>query len=110
MWLADFGPLNDASLVDQTVALALSIREEPGRPVFSSIVEHVRSKRTLLDDRFRFLTGGSRTALPRQQTLRALIDWSYELLSEAERKLFRRLSVVRWRVDPGARGNGVRRR
>src|SRR5579884_1602142 len=46
-----------------------------------------------LDDRFRLLTGGSRTALPRQQTLRALIDWSYELLSEAERTLLRRLSV-----------------
>ena len=46
-----------------------------------------------LDDRFRLLTGGSRTALPRQQTLRALIDWSYDLLSEAERALLRRLSV-----------------
>ncbi|MFH1183828.1 MAG: adenylate/guanylate cyclase domain-containing protein [Chloroflexota bacterium] len=46
-----------------------------------------------LDDRFRLLTGGSRTALPRQQTLRALIDWSYDLLSEPERNLFRRFSV-----------------
>ena len=46
-----------------------------------------------LDDRFRLLTGGSRTALPRQQTLRALIDWSYSLLSEQERTLFRRLAV-----------------
>jgi non-specific serine/threonine protein kinase len=46
-----------------------------------------------LDDRFRLLTGGSRTALPRQQTLRALIDWSYQLLSEQERLLFRRLAV-----------------
>ena len=46
-----------------------------------------------LDDRFRLLTGGSRTALPRQQTLRALIDWSYSLLTEPERILFRRLSV-----------------
>jgi predicted ATPase/class 3 adenylate cyclase/Tfp pilus assembly protein PilF len=46
-----------------------------------------------LDDRFRLLTGGSRTALPRQQTLRALIDWSYDLLSEPERMLLRRLSV-----------------
>src|SRR5207248_8375753 len=46
-----------------------------------------------LDDRFRLLTGGSRTALPRQQTLRALIDWSYDLLSEEERALLRRLSV-----------------
>ena len=48
---------------------------------------------TRLDDRFRLLTGGSRTALPRQQTLRALIDWSYDLLPEPERALLRRLSV-----------------
>ena len=46
-----------------------------------------------LDDRFRLLTGGARTALPRQQTLRALIDWSYDLLSEHERLLLCRLSV-----------------
>ncbi|HZO87161.1 MAG TPA: tetratricopeptide repeat protein [Chthonomonadaceae bacterium] len=46
-----------------------------------------------LQDRFRLLTGGSRTALPHQQTLRALIDWSYELLEEKERTLLRRLSV-----------------
>lgn len=48
-----------------------------------------------LDQRFRLLTGGSRTALPRQQTLRAAIDWSYRLLSEAERALLRRLAVFR---------------
>ena len=46
-----------------------------------------------LDDSFRLLTGGTRTALPRQQTLRALIDWSYDLLSENERTLLRRLAV-----------------
>jgi predicted ATPase len=46
-----------------------------------------------LDDRFNLLTAGSRTALPRHQTLRAAIDWSYELLSETERLLFCRLSV-----------------
>ncbi len=46
-----------------------------------------------LDERFRLLTGGSRSALPRQQTMRALIDWSYDLLNEQERQLFRRLSV-----------------
>jgi predicted ATPase/class 3 adenylate cyclase len=46
-----------------------------------------------LSDRFRLLIGGSRTALPRQQTLRALIDWSYDLLSNAERALLRRLAV-----------------
>ncbi len=46
-----------------------------------------------LDDRFRLLTGGSRTALPRHQTLQAAMDWSYDLLSEEERVLLRRLSV-----------------
>jgi predicted ATPase/class 3 adenylate cyclase len=46
-----------------------------------------------LGDRFRLLTSGDRTALPRQQTLRALIDWSHDLLTETERILFRRLAV-----------------
>jgi non-specific serine/threonine protein kinase len=46
-----------------------------------------------LDDRFRLLTGGSRTALPRHQTLSATVAWSHELLSEPERALFRRASV-----------------
>jgi predicted ATPase/class 3 adenylate cyclase len=46
-----------------------------------------------LNERFRLLTGGSRTALPRQRTLQATIDWSYGLLSEAERALLRMLSV-----------------
>ena len=46
-----------------------------------------------LSDRFRLLTGGDNTALPRQQTLRASIDWSYDLLAETERALLRRLAV-----------------
>jgi len=46
-----------------------------------------------LSDRFRLLTGGSRTALPRQQTLRAVVDWSYELLFDQEQRAFERLSV-----------------
>jgi predicted ATPase/DNA-binding CsgD family transcriptional regulator len=46
-----------------------------------------------LDDRFRLLTGGSRAALPRQQTLRAAVDWSYALLPETERVVLRRLAV-----------------
>jgi predicted ATPase/class 3 adenylate cyclase/DNA-binding CsgD family transcriptional regulator len=46
-----------------------------------------------LDQRFRLLTGGSRTALPRHQTLRALIDWSYDLLNPAEQTVLDRLSV-----------------
>jgi predicted ATPase/class 3 adenylate cyclase len=46
-----------------------------------------------LHDRFLVLTGGSRTALPRHQTLRAAMDWSYDLLSDRERTMLRRLSV-----------------
>ena len=53
-------------------------------------VEEITSR---LDDRFRLLTGGSRTALPRQQTLRATIEWSYNLLAEEERVLLGRLAV-----------------
>ena len=53
-------------------------------------VENIAAR---LNDRFRLLTSGSRSSLPRQQTLRALIDWSYELLSDEERALFRRLAV-----------------
>jgi predicted ATPase len=53
----------------------------------------VRELATKLDQRFRILTGGDRTALPRQQTMRALIDWSYDLLPATERRLFERLSV-----------------
>ncbi|MFB7917630.1 BTAD domain-containing putative transcriptional regulator [Streptomyces sp. NPDC056061] len=46
-----------------------------------------------LDDRFRLLTSGARTVLPRQQTLRAVVDWSWDLLDDAERAVLRRLSV-----------------
>lgn len=46
-----------------------------------------------LDDRFRLLTGGSRAALPRHRTLRAVVDWSWELLTDDERVVLRRLSV-----------------
>ncbi|MGW1609466.1 AfsR/SARP family transcriptional regulator [Streptomyces sp. NPDC002285] len=46
-----------------------------------------------LDDRFRLLTSGSRTVLPRQQTLRAVVDWSWELLDEWERTVLREVSV-----------------
>jgi non-specific serine/threonine protein kinase len=58
-----------------------------------------------LDDKFRLLTGGSRTALPRHQTLQALIDWSYDLLSPSERTLLRRLSVFAggWTLEAAER-------
>jgi predicted ATPase/class 3 adenylate cyclase len=61
-----------------------------------------------LDDRFRLLTGGARTALPRQQTLRATIDWSYNLLSEQEKILFSRLAVFvgGWRLEAAEQVGG----
>lgn len=61
-------------------------------------LEKIRER---LDDRFKLLTGGKRTALPRQQTLRALINWSFDLLSEKEKILWRRLSVFTdgWKLE-----------
>src|SRR5262249_21008725 len=57
-------------------------------PVFS--IQQIASR---LDDRFRLLSAGPRTALPRQQTLLAAVDWSYALLSEPERAVLRRLAA-----------------
>jgi predicted ATPase/DNA-binding SARP family transcriptional activator len=72
-------------------------------------VEQIASR---LNDRFRLLVSGSATALPRHQTLRACTDWSYDLLTEPERALFRRLSVFAggWTLDAAevvCAGNGV---
>ncbi|MFJ4436290.1 BTAD domain-containing putative transcriptional regulator [Streptomyces sp. NPDC088923] len=55
-----------------------------------------------LDDRFRLLTTGSRTVLPRQQTLRAVVDWSWDLLAARERALLARLSVFAGGCDLAA--------
>jgi predicted ATPase/class 3 adenylate cyclase len=67
-----------------------------------------------LEDRFRLLTGGSRVALPRHQTLRAAVDWSYDLLTEQEKLLFSRLSVFAggWTLEAAeavCAGNGIAR-
>jgi predicted ATPase/DNA-binding winged helix-turn-helix (wHTH) protein len=61
-------------------------------------IEQIYSR---LNDRFRLLTGGSRTAVARQRTLEAAVDWSSDLLSEAERRLLRRLSVFAggWTIE-----------
>jgi predicted ATPase/class 3 adenylate cyclase len=58
--------------------------------------------RDRLDERFRLLTRGARTALPRQRTLRALIDWSYDLLSTAEQRTLARCSVFAGGFDTDA--------
>ena len=69
------------------IPLALELAAARAR---SLSVEQINAR---LGERFRLLTGGSRTALPRQQTLRATLDWSYDLLGEDERVVLRRLSV-----------------
>jgi non-specific serine/threonine protein kinase len=88
------------SLTDQNANAVVQIcRRLSGMPLAIELaaarvkmmtVEEIASR---LDDRFSLLTSGNRSALPRQQTLRATIDWSHDLLSEAERVLFRRLAV-----------------
>ncbi len=78
-----------ASICHRLDGIPLAIELAAAR-VRSLSVEDINSK---LDQRFRLLTGGSRTALPRQQTLRSLIDWSYDLLSEVEKALLCRLCV-----------------
>lgn len=86
-----------ASICHRLDGIPLAIELAAAR-VRSLTVEDINGK---LDQRFRLLTGGSRTALPRQQTLRSLIDWSYDLLSDAERALLSRLSVFLggWNLD-----------
>jgi predicted ATPase len=94
----DLGP--DASTGASTLAtMARVCRALDGMPLAIELaaarlrtmsVDQLASR---LDDRFRLLTGGSRTALPRHQTLRAVVDWSWTLLTGAERIAARRLSV-----------------
>ncbi|APE21235.1 MULTISPECIES: AfsR/SARP family transcriptional regulator [Streptomyces] len=62
----------------------------------------VRQIADRLDDRFRLLTSGARTVLPRQQTLRAVVDWSWELLEDSERAVLRRLAVFTGGADLAA--------
>jgi predicted ATPase len=69
--------------------LALAIELAAARVRTISVDELFRR----LTGRFRILTGGSRTALPHQQTMRALIDWSYDVLSDDEKTLFRRVAA-----------------
>ncbi len=71
--------------------------------------EHIESR---LQDRFRLLTGGARTAVARQRTLEATVDWSHQLLSDRERVLFRRLAVfpASWTLEATEKicgGNGI---
>ena len=78
-----------ASICSQLEGLPLAIELIAAR-VKTLSIEQIATR---LDDRFALLTSGSRIAPSRQQTLRATLDWSYELLTETERDLFRQLSV-----------------
>ncbi len=90
-----------AFVVDEDNALAVGqiCRQLDGIPLALELAAararqmSVTTLASRIGDRFKLLTNGDRSALPRQQTLRALIDWSHDLLSEPERSLFRRLSV-----------------
>jgi predicted ATPase len=90
-----------AFVVDEENALAVGqiCRQLDGIPLALELAAararqmSVTTLASRIGDRFKLLTNGDRSALPRQQTLRALIDWSHDLLSEPERALFRRLSV-----------------
>jgi predicted ATPase/DNA-binding CsgD family transcriptional regulator len=88
-----------AAIDDNAAAVTKICRELDGLPLAIELaaararmmsVEQIAAR---LADRFRLLTGGTRSALPRQQTLRASVDWSHELLEEPERVLLRRLAV-----------------
>jgi predicted ATPase/DNA-binding SARP family transcriptional activator len=90
----------DFQLSDRTVDAAAQICQRlDGLPLAIELaaarvnaidVEHIAAR---LDDRFGLLAGGSRTALPRHQTLRAVVDWSYDLLSGPQQRMFERLCV-----------------
>jgi tetratricopeptide (TPR) repeat protein len=88
------------SLTDETAPIVAEIcRRLDGIPLAIELaaprLKVLRPKELLarLDDQLRLLTAGSRTAVPRQQTLRAAIEWSYALLSKAEQAMLRRLGV-----------------
>jgi len=87
--VTDYNASTLASICHRLDGIPLAIELAAAR-VRSLSVEEINNK---LDQRFRLLTGGARTALPRQQTLRSLIDWSYDLLSATEQAVFRGLSV-----------------
>ena len=111
----------DFNLTDENVGSVIEIcRRLDGMPLAIELAAaRVRalSLAEILDglhDRFRLLTGGSRTAVRRQQTLRASVDWSHALLTEPERVLFRRLAVFMGGFDlhaaqPIAGGGDVER-
>lgn len=90
----------DFAIDDSTVGPVVEIcRRLDGQPLAIELAAARLRSMTVaqiaerLDDRFRLLTGGSRAALPRQRTLRAVVDWSWDLLTDPERILARRIAI-----------------
>ena len=95
-----------AELVARLEGIPLALELAAAR-VRSLVVADINKR---LKDRYKLLTGGSRVLQERQQTLRALVDWSYDLLNETEQSVLQRLARVRRRLRPGGGRGGVRRR
>jgi predicted ATPase/class 3 adenylate cyclase len=93
-----------ADICRQLDGIPLALELAAARLSVLSVEEIARG----LSDRFRLLTGGRRTAVPRQQTLQALVDWSWDLLDDTDRVLLRRLSVFSggWTLDGAAAVTG----
>jgi predicted ATPase/DNA-binding SARP family transcriptional activator len=88
----ELSPANAAAVIQICRALdGMPLAVELATPWLRTLTPEQLAER--LNDRFALLTGGSRTALPRHQTLRAVVDWSWQLLSDPERALARRLAV-----------------
>ena len=97
--------LTDASSASAVAQICTRLEGIPLAIELAASLARVMSIEEILDrlrDRFRLLTGGSRTALPRHQTLRQAVDWSYELLSPAEKALLARLALFAGGFDLAA--------
>ena len=88
-------------IVRRLDGIALAIELAAARVTVLSVANLARR----LDERFRVLTGGNRTALPRQRTMRALMDWSWDLLSERDKTMLRRAALFAggWTLDAAER-------
>jgi predicted ATPase len=90
VWFAGLAPLADAALfLKRPRRLSGFGKNQVARS--STLQASIGARR--FGDRFRLLAGGARTAMPRHQTIRALVDWIYELLTKQERTLFCRLGI-----------------
>ncbi|HXQ39359.1 MAG TPA: BTAD domain-containing putative transcriptional regulator, partial [Anaerolineales bacterium] len=115
---ATFASLNFAINSQNVIAIAQICRRLDGIPLAIELAASrinmlaVEQIATRLDDRFNLLNHGLRSSLPRHQTLQAMIEWSYDLLTEKERILFRRLAVFMggWTLEAAEQvcsGNGI---